>query len=193
MIEAFLLGVVTVGVAELGDKTQLLVLMLARRFRRPVAVGIGLVAALALSNLAAALLGRWMDALVPSAVLTWLVGGLFIVIGVWTALAADDGDQYESAPSISGRRVVASVFFVFLLAELGDKSQLTTVGLSASLPSWWVVALGATLGASLVNLPVIWMGHAMQSPKLASAFRWGGAALFVVIGAVVIVREAVLA
>ncbi|NKI36073.1 TMEM165/GDT1 family protein [Wenzhouxiangella sp. XN79A] len=185
MIEALLISLATVGVAELGDKTQLLVLMLARRFRRPVAVGLGLVAALALSNLVAALFGRWIDSLLPDALLAWLVGGLFVAIGVWTALGDEDDDD-DAAPPVSGRRAFASVFGVFLLAELGDKSQLTTVGLSASLADWWVVALGATLGAALVNLPVIWIGHAMQSRRLASAFRWGGAGLFVVIGVAVI-------
>ena len=188
MIEPFLLGVAAVGVAELGDKTQLLVLMLARRFRRPVAVGLGLVAALALSNLVAALFGQWIERLLPDAVLAWLVGGLFVVIGIWTALG-DDEDADESAPPISGRRVAASVFLIFLLAELGDKSQLTTVGLSASLAGWWAIALGATVGASLVNLPVIWIGQALQSPRLAAAFRWGGAVLFVVIGVAVILAR----
>ena len=186
MIETLLISLATVGVAELGDKTQLLVLMLARRFRRPVAVGLGLVAALALSNVVAALFGRGIDALLPDTLLAWLVGGLFIVIGVWTALGDDEQD---AAPPVSGRRAFASVFGVFLLAELGDKSQLTTVGLSASLADWWVVALGATLGATLVNLPVIWIGHAMQSRWLASIFRWGGAGLFVVIGAAVILAR----
>ena len=189
MIETLLISLATVGVAELGDKTQLLVLMLARRFQRPVAVGLGLVAALALSNVIAALFGRWVDALLPDALLAWLVGGLFIAIGVWTAFG-DDEDDDENAASISGRRVAASVFLIFMLAELGDKSQLTTVGLSASLTGWWPVAVGATLGASLVNLPVLWIGHTLQSPWLARVFRWGGAVLFVVIGAIVIARGA---
>lgn len=188
MIEALLVSLAAVGVAELGDKTQLLVLMLARRFRRPIAVGLGLVAALALSNVAAALFGRWIDALLPDALLAWLIGGLFVAIGLWTALD-DEDDGADAVPPVSGRRAFASVFGVFLLAELGDKSQLTTVGLSASLADWWVVALGATLGAALVNLPVIWIGHALQSRRLAAAFRWGGAALFVVIGVAVIVTR----
>jgi len=192
MIETLLISVATVGVAELGDKTQLLVLMLARRFRRPVAVGLGLVAALALSNVIAALFGHWIDRLLPDAVLAWLVGGLFIVIGLWTAFGSGDEDD-DPAPSQSGRRVAVSVFLIFLLAELGDKSQLTTVGLSASLTGWWPVAVGATLGAALVNLPVIWIGHALQSSRLEALVRWAGAGLFVVIGVVLIIRETLLA
>lgn len=188
MIETALISLATVAVAELGDKTQLLVLLLARRFRRPLAVGLGLVAALALSNLIAAVFGRWIDEVLPDALLAWGVGGLFIVIGLWTALG--DGEDEESEPFVtSGRRVAVSVFLIFLLAELGDKSQLTTLGLSASLASVWPIAVGATLGAVLVNLPVLWIGHSLRSPRLASAFRWGGAMLFMVIGVGVILAR----
>lgn len=185
MIEDVLISLAAVGVAELGDKTQLLVLLLARRFRRPLAVVLGLLAALALSNLVAALLGHWIDRTVPDAVLAWLVGGLFIVIGLWTAFGTED-DGEDELPTRSNRRVLASVFLIFLLAELGDKSQLTTVGLSATLSGWWAVALGATLGAALVNLPVVWIGHRLQTPRLEQLFRWGGAILFVAIGLAVI-------
>lgn len=182
MIEAFLLSLTTVGVAELGDKTQLLVLMLARRIRRPVLIGAALVAALAISNLMAALFGAWIDSLLPDRLVAALVGSLFIAIGVWTALGGDGSDDLPERRRRSGLRVFASVFFVFVLAELGDKSQLTTAGISAALPGWWAIALGATLGGVLVNLPVIWLGHGLQSPRLATAFRRGGAALFLLIG-----------
>lgn len=193
MIEAFLLSLATVGVAELGDKTQLLVLVLARRMRRPVLVGAALVAALAVSNLAAALFGAWIDSLLPDRLLAALVGGLFVAMGIWTAFVSDDDGDVPERTRAFGLRVFASVFFVFVLAELGDKSQLATAGISAALPGWWAIALGATLGGLLVNLPVIWLGHGLQSPRLASAFRWGGAALFILIGLVVLIRGSGLA
>lgn len=187
MIETLLATAATVGIAELGDKTQLLVLMLARRFRRPVLVGFGMLAAFAVSNTLAALLGAWVNALLPDHLLAWIVGGLFIAIGLWTAFDDDGDDEAPERPTASGWRVALSVFAVFMLAELGDKSQLTTAGLSAALSGWWAVAAGATLGAGLVNLPVIWLGHGLQSPRVAAAFRWGGAVLFVLIGIAVIV------
>ena len=139
----------------------------------------------------AALFGAWIDSLIPDRLLAMLVGGMFIAIGVWTALGGDESEGLPERRRDSGLRVFASVFFVFILAELGDKSQLATAGISAALPGWWAIALGATLGGMLVNLPVIWLGHGLQSPRLTTVFRWGGAVLFLLIGVGVMVSGVV--
>lgn len=187
-MEVVLTSMLAVGIAELGDKTQLLVLLLARRFQRPVLVAGGMVVAFAVSHALAAVFGSWVETVVPDAALQWIVGGLFIAIGLWTLLERDLQAPAREPSPYAATSVFVSVFLIFMLAELGDKSQLTTVGVSMALPDWWRVAIGATLGGALVNLPVIWVGHRIQSDRFERVFQRVAGGLFLLIGLFVIFR-----
>ncbi|MDX1625777.1 MAG: TMEM165/GDT1 family protein, partial [Wenzhouxiangellaceae bacterium] len=182
-MEAFLAAAAAVGLAELGDKTQLLVLLLVRRFRRPVAVGVGMVAALLASNLLASLAGVLVEGQLPPFLGDLVVGLLFVTLGAW--ILREDDDPAERLPDRPGGAWRAGLVAasVFLVAEFADKSQLATVGMSMTLSAWIPVAVGATAGAALVNLPVLWIGHRLRLDRWKTAIRVGSALVFLAIGA----------
>ncbi len=155
-MEAFFVSTAIVALAEMGDKTQLLALVLAARFRKPWPIVLGiLVATLANHGLAGAL-GAWVTTVVGPQVLRWILGVSFIAMAVWMLIPdkLDEGDA-DGAPrwGVFGTTLVA-----FFLAEMGDKTQIATVMLAAQYNAYlWVVA-GTTLGMMLANAPVVWLG-----------------------------------
>jgi len=155
-MEAFLVSTGIVALAEMGDKTQLLSLVLAARFRKPwpIAVGI-LVATLANHSLAGAA-GAWVTTVLGPQVLRWVLGGSFVAMAGWM-LIPDKLDESggDKAPRLG---VFGTTLIAFFLAEMGDKTQVATVMLAAQYSGWlWVVA-GTTLGMMLANVPVVWFG-----------------------------------
>ncbi|MFZ3124310.1 MAG: TMEM165/GDT1 family protein [Acidovorax sp.] len=155
-MEAFFVSTAIVALAEMGDKTQLLALVLAARFRKPWPIVLGiLVATLANHGLAGAV-GAWVTTFVGPQVLRWILGASFIAMAVWMLIPdkLDEGDA-DGSPrwGVFGTTLVA-----FFLAEMGDKTQIATVMLAAQYNTYlWVVA-GTTLGMMLANAPVVWLG-----------------------------------
>ena len=181
MFESFLITFPTVALAELGDKTQLLVLMLAARFRRPGAVLLGLLAGSAINAGLAVIGGSVLDRLVPESWLNFGVALAFIAIGLWMIRAGENGDEAESPPAAAGGAFAATLW-LFVVMEFGDKTQLATLGLAAGLDSPGGVFLGGTIGLLAANLPALWLGHRFaQSLPRALLHRIGGA-LFILIG-----------
>lgn len=155
-MEAFFVSTAIVALAEMGDKTQLLALVLAARFRKPWPIVLGiLVATLANHGLAGAV-GAWVTTFVGPQVLRWILGASFIAMAVWMLIPdkLDEGNT-DGSPrwGVFGTTLVA-----FFLAEMGDKTQIATVMLAAQYNTYlWVVA-GTTLGMMLANAPVVWLG-----------------------------------
>jgi len=158
-LEAFLWSTGVVALGEMGDKTQLLALVLATRFQRPWAIVAGIVVATAINHALAGLLGHWIALQLGATVLRWTVGLGFIAMALWL-LVPDRIDA--AADSRSGQwGVFATTLVAFFLAEMGDKTQLATVALAvrfADLPS---VVLGTTCGLLLADAPVVWLGDAL--------------------------------
>lgn len=187
--EPFVLAALVVGIAELGDKTQLLALVLANRFRRPVAVASGMICALISMHALAAFGGAWLDRVTPDRLMNWVVGAGFLLMAVWMALSR--GHSREEVREYTGSR---SAFFtaltVFVMLEFGDKSQLATVGLAITLEPVWTVAAGAALGSILVNLPVIWLGWKLERRIPHQLCHWAAAVILAVTGTWILLHQA---
>jgi len=180
---AFLVSLLTVFLGEIGDKTQLLAIMLATRFREPWPIVAGILTATLANHAVAAFAGQWIHRTVPEAALVWLVGLSFVAVGVW-ALKPDTAEERE------GQRPGQSVFWItvvsFFLAEIGDKTQIATTVLAAKYASLVAVVCGTTMGMLAADVPVIFLGARFAQRLPLKAIRWIAAALFIGLGAATI-------
>ena len=172
------LGVSTlaVAIAEIGDKTQLLALLLAARFRRPWPIIAGIFVATVLNHALAGWIGAWVASHLSPEVLRWLVAGSFLAIGLWTLIPDRIDDDGERLPA---RSAFIATTIAFFLAEIGDKTQIATVVLAAKSPLLWPVVLGTTLGMLLANVPVVLLGSRFAAKLPLKAARMAAAALFI--------------
>lgn len=157
-MEAFLVSTGIVGLAEMGDKTQLLALVLAARYQKPWPIVFGILVATLVNHAMAGALGAWATIFLGPQTLRWILGGSFIAMAVWMLIPDKlDEEDLDKKPPRFG--VFATTLLVFFLAEMGDKTQIATVMLAARYEAYyfWVVA-GTTLGMMLANAPVVWLG-----------------------------------
>jgi putative Ca2+/H+ antiporter (TMEM165/GDT1 family) len=185
-MEAFLISTGIVTLAEMGDKTQLLSLILAARFRRPWPIAAGILVATLANHALAGALGTWVTALLGPDVLRWVLGGSFIAMAAWMLIPDqidDDGETGKGARlGVFGTTLVA-----FFLAEMGDKTQIATVMLAAQYQAYvWVVA-GTTLGMMLANVPVVWLGNKLTRRIPLRLVHVVSAAIFLVLGVLALV------
>lgn len=180
------LGVSTlvVAIAEIGDKTQLLALLLAARFRRPWPIIAGIFVATVLNHALAGWLGALLASHLTPDVLRWIVVASFAAIGLWT-LKPDTLDEDERLPA---RGAFIATTIAFFIAEIGDKTQIATVVLAAKSPLLWPVVLGTTVGMLLANVPVVLLGSRFAAKLPLKAARMAAAALFLALAAWVAVR-----
>jgi putative Ca2+/H+ antiporter (TMEM165/GDT1 family) len=178
-MEAFLISTGVVALAEMGDKTQLLALLLATRFRKPVPIVLGILVATAANHAFAGAVGAWITTLVGPDVLRWVLGLSFVAMGVW-ALRPDEppGDDAR-APRFG---VFATTVVAFFLVEMGDKTQLATVALAARFDALAAVVAGTTLGMMIANVPAVLLGDAVTRRLPLKVIRAAAAALFVALG-----------
>ena len=184
-MENFLISTFAVAIAEIGDKTQLLALLLAARFRRPWPIIAGIFVATVLNHALAAWLGAVAASYLTPDVLRWIVAGSFAAIGLWT-LKPDTLD--ENSERLPARGAFIATVIAFFLAEMGDKTQIATVVLAAKSPLLWPVVLGTTLGMLLANVPVVLLGSRFAAKLPLKAARMAAAALFLALAAWVAVR-----
>lgn len=180
MTASFLVSTVVVAVAEIGDKTQLLSLLLAARFRKPLPIIVGILLATLLNHALAGLLGEWVRAQLSPDTLRWALGLSLLAIAVWTLKP----DKFEGQVTQAGRYGVFALSFVmFFLAEIGDKTQIATVVLAAQYQALVAVVLGTTLGMMLANVPVVLLGNALAQRIPLKAVRVCAAVIFAALGA----------
>jgi putative Ca2+/H+ antiporter (TMEM165/GDT1 family) len=181
-MEAFLVSTGIVALAEMGDKTQLLSLVLAARFRKPWPIVLGiLVATLANHGLAGAL-GSWITTVMGPDVLRWVLGASFIAMAVWMLIPDKlDDDEGDKAPRMG---VFLTTVVAFFLAEMGDKTQIATVMLAAQYNAWFMVVAGTTLGMMLANAPVVWLGDAITKRVPLRIVHLVSAGIFAILGTV---------
>ena len=179
-MEALLVSTAVVALGELGDKTQLLALMLAARYPRPWPIVAGIFVATLLNHAIAGWVGAWVRSAVPEHILRWVLAISFFAVAAW-ALKPDKLDEEEAPPStrwgVFGVTTVA-----FFLAEIGDKTQIATVMLAARFDSLVAVVAGTTLGMMLVNVPTVLVGRAASAHIPFKAVRIAAAALFAALG-----------
>jgi len=181
MLEAFLVSTGLVALAEIGDKTQLLSLVLATRYRKPWPIVAGVLVSTLANHAAAGGLGAWITHVVGLATMTKVAGASFLAMAVW-ALIPDKLDEPATAATHGG--VFASTVVLFFMAEMGDKTQLATVALAARYPSLVAVVAGTTLGMMIANVPVVFFGGAIAKKVPLPVVRKLAAFAFAVLGVV---------
>lgn len=181
-MEALLVSTGLVAIAEIGDKTQLLALLLATRFRKPAPIILGILAATIANHALAASVGAVAGAFLEGPWMKWVLGVAFIAFAGW-ALIPDklDDDEAAASPRSSGS-VFWATAVAFFLVEMGDKTQVATVALAARFQDVFLVACGTTAGMMLANVPVVFLGEAASTRLPLKWIRWAAAASFAAIG-----------
>jgi Ca2+/H+ antiporter, TMEM165/GDT1 family len=156
-LEAFTVSTSVVALGEIGDKTQLLALILAARYRAPRAIIAGILVATLVNHAAAAALGAWLTRVVDPTWLRWGLGASFIAVAVWM-LIPDKIDDDVGGKDLSRYGVFWLTVVAFFLAEMGDKTQIATVMLAARYDALVVVTAGTTLGMMIANVPAVLLG-----------------------------------
>jgi Ca2+/H+ antiporter, TMEM165/GDT1 family len=178
-MEAFFVSAAVVAVAEIGDKTQLLALMLAARYRKPVPIILGILLATLANHALAAWVGAEVAAWVGADTMRWILGTVFIVMAGWCLIPdkADDGPQAARQAGAFLATLVA-----FFIVEIGDKTQIATVALAARFNSLVLVTSGTTIGMLLANAPVVLFGDAIAKRLPLKIVRAVAALLFLALG-----------
>jgi Ca2+/H+ antiporter, TMEM165/GDT1 family len=156
MWEAFIVSTGVVALGEIGDKTQLLALLLAARYRKPLPIIAGILVATLLNHALAGALGAWLTRMLDPSWLRWGLAFSFLAVAAWM-LVPDQADDLDR-PASNRLGVFGVTVVAFFLAEMGDKTQIATVMLAARFPSLVAVVVGTTLGMMLANVPAVLLG-----------------------------------
>ena len=175
-MDAFLISTGLVALAEMGDKTQLLSLLLAARFRKPVPIIAAILFATILNHALAAAIGQWVTAWVSADVLRWMLGISFLLMAGWMLIPDQLGDEDEEIARWQRYGVFGMTFILFFIAEIGDKTQIATVALAARFDALVPVLAGTTIGMMIANVPAVLIGDKMAG-KLPLKWIHGVAAL----------------
>jgi len=178
-MEAFLLSAGLVALAEVGDKTQLLALVLSAKFRKPWPIVLGILVATLINHALAGAAGAWIAASIGPDAMRWILGVSFLAMAGWTLIP----DKLEGHQHVAPRfGVFLATTIAFFLLEMGDKTQIATVALAAKFDSLAAVVAGTTLGMMLANVPVVFLGG-IAARKLPMRVVHGiAAAMFLALG-----------
>jgi putative Ca2+/H+ antiporter (TMEM165/GDT1 family) len=179
MLEALGVSTGVVALAEIGDKTQLLAIVLAAKFRKPVPIILGILAATLLNHAAAATLGYFIASFLTGQTFQLVVGVAFIVMAGW-ALIPDKEDEGAAKASHGG--VFLTTLIAFFFVEIGDKTQIATSLLAAQFNNILFVTIGTTLGMMIANVPAVLLGETVTRIVPLKYVRIGAAVLFALIG-----------
>ena len=185
-MQTFLISTATVALAEIGDKTQLLSLILAAKYRRPWPICLGIFAATLVNHALAGSVGAWVASYLTPETLKWIVALSFFAVAAWT-LKPDQADDEEAQRGARYGVLLATVI-AFFIAEMGDKTQVATIVLAAQYHPLWQVVAGTTIGMLLANVPVVWLGSRFAAKLPLKAARVAAAVLFVALGVWILVR-----
>jgi len=184
MVEGFFISTGVVALAEIGDKTQLLALLLAAKFRKPWPIVWGILAATVCNHALAGAVGSWIARAVDPTWMRWTLGASFIAMAAWT-LVPDKYEEQEAAHPRFGVFVATAV--AFFLVEMGDKTQVATVVLAAKYSSLFAVVAGTTFGMMLANVPAVWLGEVAAAKLPLKLVRGVAAAIFFILGALALI------
>ena len=187
VMEALFTSTAVVALAEIGDKTQLLAILLAARFGRPLSIILGILVATLANHALAALLGAQAAALLDSPVFRYAIGASFIAMAAWTLVPDKFDDDDAPAPRFGAFLTTLVAFF---LVEMGDKTQVATIALGAQYQAVVAVTAGTTLGMMIANVPAVFLGNELLKRIDLAKIRFVAAALFLVIGIWVLVQTA---
>jgi putative Ca2+/H+ antiporter (TMEM165/GDT1 family) len=184
-MEAFLVSITTISVAEIGDRTQLLSLVLAARYRRPWPIIAGILCATLANHALAGIVGVWFGSLLKPRTLDIVVGISLIAMAIWT-LKPDKLDEETTRAGAMG--AFLATLTSFFIAEIGDKTQIATLALAAAYPNLLAVVAGTTAGMMIANVPVVFLGKAFANRLPLKAIHYGAAILFMILGIIFLTR-----
>ena len=179
-MEAFLVSTGVVALGEMGDKTQLLAMLLAVRFRRPVAIVLGILVATLLNHAAAGLVGGWVASALGPDVLRWVIGVSFIAMAGW--MMVPDKIDDDEATTTQRFGVFGPTVLTFFLAEMGDKTQIATVALAARYQDLVAVVAGTTRGMLIADVPAVFIGDKLAAKVPMRLVHGIAAGIFALLG-----------
>lgn len=179
-MEALLISTGVVALAEIGDKTQLLAFLLATRFKRPLPIVLGILAATLINHGLAGLVGAWITAQLGPELLRWILGVSFLGMAIWTLIP--DKIEDEEADLSLKLGVFGATFVTFFLAEMGDKTQIATVAMSARFTDVIMVVAGTTLGMLIADVPAVFAGDKLANRIPMKLVHGIAAAMFAAMG-----------
>lgn len=186
-VESFLVSTGIVALAEIGDKTQLLAIVLAARFRKPLPIVCGILIATLLNHAFAGAVGAWVASLVDPKVMRWILAASFIAMAGWMLIP----DKYDSNEQPSSRwGVFGTTLLSFFLLEMGDKTQIATVALAARFDALFAVVLGTTLGMMIANVPAVYLGEIAARKINLKLVHSIAALVFFLLGVLLLVSSA---
>lgn len=185
----FLISTAIVALAEMGDKTQLLALLLAARFRKPIPILLAILLATLLNHGVSAALGQWITTVLSPNILLWIVSLGFIAMAVWMLIPDELDDETDHINKWQKYGVFGATFILFFLAEIGDKTQVATIALAARFDSIFWVMLGTTVGMMIANAPAVFIGDKLADKLPIALIHKIGAFIFLMIGVSTLVQH----
>jgi putative Ca2+/H+ antiporter (TMEM165/GDT1 family) len=180
-MQSFLVSASVVALAEVGDKTQLLSLVLAARYRNPIPIILGVLAATLANHAGAGGVGTWLSTALNPAALNWTVVASFVLMAGWI-LVPDKLNAEEVVTHETPMGVFGTTLVTFFLAEMGDKTQIVTIALAARFHDFFGVVAGTTVGMMLANVPVIYLGSRFADRLPTKTVHVIASIIFVVLG-----------
>ncbi|MCC5856047.1 MAG: TMEM165/GDT1 family protein [Idiomarina sp.] len=177
-MEAFWVSLVTVGIAEIGDRSLFLALLLGLRYRQPWTIFWGMALGLFVNQALSAVFGIWFFDLLANDWHHWVVGIIFLIMAGWVLIPEDESVK----ENLSRRNLFIATAVSFFVLEMADKTQLVVITLAGSYQSFLPVVLGATLGILLVTTPAVWLGHRFAERLPIVGIKRVASALFLILG-----------
>ena len=180
-MESLFVSTGVVALAEIGDKTQLLAFILAARFKKPMPIILGILAATVVNHGLAGALGAWITSTIRPEILRWILGASFIGMSIWTLIP----DKIEEEETQIAQRfgVFGATLITFFLAEMGDKTQIATIAMAAHYADPLLVVIGTTLGMLIADVPAVFVGDKLATRIPMKLVHTIAAAIFAVLGA----------
>jgi putative Ca2+/H+ antiporter (TMEM165/GDT1 family) len=179
-MEALAVSIGIVALAEIGDKTQLLTLILAARYKKPLAITGGIFVATLANHAMAGAAGAWLTTVIGADAMRWILGLSFIAMAAWMLIPDKLDSNAGSSRKVGG--VFLTTTFLFFLIEIGDKTQIATVALAARFDSLMAVVMGTTIGMLVANAPVSFFGEALAKRLPVRTVHVVAALVFAVLG-----------
>lgn len=179
-IESLLVSTGVVALAEIGDKTQLLAFLLAARFKKPVPIILGILAATVINHGLAGAVGAWITHSISPDILRWVLGASFIGMAIWTMIPDKIEDEETQVAKRFG--VFGATLITFFLAEMGDKTQIATIAMAAHYADPLLVVIGTTLGMLIADVPAVFVGDKLANKIPMKLVHSVAAAVFAVLG-----------
>ena len=185
-MESLYISTGVVALAEMGDKTQLLAFILAARFKKPVPIILGILAATLVNHGLAGALGAWITSVVNATTMRWVLGLSFIGMAIWTLIP--DKIEEEETQVAQKLGVFGATLVTFFLAEMGDKTQIATVALAAHYAAPLMVVIGTTLGMLIADVPAVFVGNKFAAKIPMKLVHTIAAAIFAVMGVLTLLQ-----